>query len=299
MRGGRPRVPRVAWLPSAGAQSTTGAEPVIVDVSAAAPEGGDRPRAPKEPPETVWIDGEWLWRGRRWEWKPGRWEVPPARRRLRDAGHRVPGTRSHRLVPRAAGEPRRPRPAPRPARARPARRIAEPRARSDRPSFVPETCLWASRLTTSKCRMPRGEDMERRLRTIVARLGKHPDPDALSARTPISIVSSGSPPAAPSSSCCRWRTSSGSTCRTRSSTRRARSMRCAPWSRGEDIREQLRPGASIARWRRTSRARWRSRPCSPRSRCSRSSGTTPSAAPASTWRRAPTRPTSRRRCVAS
>lgn len=29
--------------------------------------------------------------------------------------------------------------------------------------------------------MPRGEDLERRVRTIVARLGKQPDPDALSA----------------------------------------------------------------------------------------------------------------------
>jgi hypothetical protein len=32
---------------------------------------------PKEPPNSVWVDGQWEWQARRWVWRPGAWEIAP------------------------------------------------------------------------------------------------------------------------------------------------------------------------------------------------------------------------------
>ena len=73
------------WLPSPERADHAGEEPVRVASVPPPPKIEVVPERPADPPETVWIDGEWLWRGRRWEWKQGRWEVPP-----RGAAHAPP-----------------------------------------------------------------------------------------------------------------------------------------------------------------------------------------------------------------
>lgn len=67
-----------SWPPGPPRAEPDRADPVIVDVAPPPPKVEIIPDPPKDPPDTVWIDGEWVWRGRRWEWKPGRWEAPPA-----------------------------------------------------------------------------------------------------------------------------------------------------------------------------------------------------------------------------
>lgn len=66
------------WLPAPPFTDHGGEEPILVGVAPPPARVEIIPEQPKEPPDTVWIDGQWMWRGRRWEWEPGRWEVTPA-----------------------------------------------------------------------------------------------------------------------------------------------------------------------------------------------------------------------------